>query len=145
MFMAQNQNNYFTFMVRKYNDEDFVRFLKPEQIQKSAKERIFREMARGQIDYVEFGKYFVDSKFLENLIIAANNELMNNTTIGTALQYYDSCFPGQINVVHNINRYNALCFIFNNILQRLYNVKMTSDIGYLADIQYVLTNYHKYM
>lgn len=140
------QNNYFTFMERKYNnDEDFVRFLKPEQIQKSAKERIFREMARGQIDYVKFGKYFVDSKFLENLIIAANNELMNNSTIGTALQYYDSCFPGQINVVHNLNRYSALCFIYNNILQRLYNVKMTSDIGYLADLQYVLINHHKYM
>lgn len=145
--MAQNQqqNNYFTNMTRRFNDPDFIKFLKPEQIQKSAKERIFREMVRGQIDYVENGKYFVDPKFLENLIIAADNELKNNETVFTALQYYDLNFPGQINVVHNLNKYNALRFIFTNILQRLYNVKMTGDIGYLADIQYVLGNYKNHI
>ena len=41
-----------------------MRFLKPEQIQRAAKERIFREMARGQIDYGQFGKYYLDGKFL---------------------------------------------------------------------------------
>lgn len=143
--MAQNQNNYFSNTIRRYNTDDFVRFLKPEQIQKSAKERIFREMVRGQIDYVEYGKYFVDSKFLENLIIAADNELTNNNTIYNALRYYDLNFPGQIVVIHNITRFSGLCFIFDNLLQRLNNVKVSSNIGHLADIQYVLSNYRNYI
>lgn len=143
--MAQNQNNYFSNSIRKYNSEEFVSFLKPEQIQKSAKERIFREMVKGQIDYVQYGKYFLDSKFLENLIIAAENELKNNITIYNALRYYDLNFPGDINVIYNSTKHNCLVFIFDNILQRLRNIKMTSNIGYLSDLQYVLGNYNKYI
>ena len=140
------QNNYFTTMISRYNGiEDFIPFLKPEQIQRSAKERIFREMARGQIDYSQFGKYYLDNKFLENMIVAANDELINTEIICRSLLLMDTMYPGDLNVTRVRTRQEVLRFIFNIIYTRLYNVKMTNDIGYLTDIQYVLKDASKQM
>jgi len=143
--MAQ-QNNYFTMMLNKYNgNENFIVALKPEQIQRSAKERIFREMIRGQIDYTKYGKYFADTKFLENLIIAADNELTNNSVVSTALQFYDLNYPGDVNIRYNVARYNNLTIIYNAILYRLMMIKQTGDIGWLTDLQHVVRENSKFI
>lgn len=140
------QNNYFTTMISRYNgNQDFIPFLKPEQIQKSAKERIFREMARGQIDYSQFGSYYLDAKFLENLIVAANDEMINANVISTALYFYDTQFPGDYTVSRIRARQENLKMIYYIIYTRLCNVKFTNDIGYLTDIQYVLRDISKNM
>ena len=139
--MAQQQNNYFTNMIRRYNSPDIIPMLKPEQIQKSAKDRIFKEMIRGQIDYAEFGKYFLDSKFIENLIIAADNELKNNTVVYSALTEYDFNHPGDPLVVHNRTKHYNLLSIYSILLDRLSNTKFSGDVGYLIDISAVLNNY----
>ena len=140
------QNNYFTMMISRYNGiENFVPFLKPEYIQKTAKERIFREMAKGQIDYSQFGQYYLDNKFLENLIVAANDELVNTDIICRALLLQDIMYPGDLNVVRVRTRQEALKFVYYTIYTRLYSVKMTGDIGYLTDIQYVLKDASKQM
>lgn len=144
--MGQQQNNYFTNMIHKYNGNDnFVVALKPEQIQRSAKERIFREMMKGQIDYVQFGKYFLDPKFLENLIIAADNELTNKSVIATALQFYDLNFPGDVNIRYNTTRYSNLVVIYQHIIYRLKMVKESGNIGWLTDLQYVVKENIKFI
>ncbi len=143
--MAQQQNNYFTSNIRRWNREDFLWQMKPEQIQKDAKNRIFREMVKGQIDYSQFGNYYLDPKFLENLIISANNELTNNIVVARALEFYDINFPGDANVTTNRMKHNGLCNIYSTLLQRLNAVKQTQDIGYLTDIQYVLSEYKNYI
>ena len=137
--MGKNNNNYFITSINKYGTKDFVPLLKPEQIQRSAKERIFREMIKGQIDYGKYGSYFLDSKFLENLIIAADNELRNNTVCFTALQYYDMQFPGNADVLYNMREANTKLIAYNVLFQRLQTLKYTNDIGVLTDIQYVLS------
>ena len=111
--MANNQvqNNYFTSNIRRYNREDFVCMMKPEQIQRDAKNRIFRELVQGKIDYSIYGKYFLEPKFIDNLIISADNELRNNTTI-----------------------------LNQTILNRLNLVRMYSNVGYLTDLSAVLVN-----
>jgi len=145
--ISNKQNNYFTSMIAKYGGkEDFVVFLKPEQIQRAAKERIFREMARGQIDYGQFGKYYLDGKFLENLIVAANNELVNSQVIVQALYWYDLYVSvGDLNVARVRTRQQNLAFIYDCIYTRLYQVKMTGDIGYLTEIQFILKEAAKNM
>lgn len=140
-----NQNNYFTSQIRRFQSEDFITALKPEQIQRGAKERLFREMVRGQIDYTEFGNYFLDSKFLSNLIIAAENELTNNVVISRALEFYDLTFPGQIEVIHNRTKHEALCEIYSVLLDRLNNLQMTGNVGCLTDIQYRLNGKTHYI
>lgn len=140
------QNNYFTTMISRYNgNQDFITFLKPEQIQKSAKERIFREMARGQIDYSQFGNYYLDVKFLENLIVAANDEMIQANVISNALYYFDMQFPGDYTVSRIHARQENLKMIYYTIYTRLCNVKFSNDIGYLTDIQYVLKDISKNM
>lgn len=136
-----NQNNYFTAMNLKYKTSDFVFYLKPEQIQKAAKDRIFKEMIQGKIDYSIFGLYFNDSKFLENLLIAAQDELINNSTIRDALGLYNSTYPGNQIVVNLGIRYNSLSQVFQVLFDKLTYVKSTGNVGYLADIQYVLAPY----
>lgn len=138
------QNNYFTNMIQKYNgNADFVLFLKPEQIQKSAKEKIFRDMVRGNIDYAQFGFYYQNSKFLENLIVAANDELINAQVISNALLFFDTYNPGDLNVARIRTKQQMLVNIFSCIYTRLMQVKMSGDIGFLTDIQYVLKDYAK--
>ena len=142
--MAQQQNNYFTTMIKRYNGNgDFVNFLKPEQIQRSAKERIFREMVRGQIDYSIFGIYFEDPKFLENLIVACENELSNYSTVAMSLDFFDSYYPGNNNVIFNKNRYNSLVQIYTVLRDKLFAVKITGNVGCLTDIQYILKDLSK--
>ena len=134
--------SYFGAMKRKYNGvPNFVTYLKPEQIQKSAKERIFREMVRGVIDYSENGQYFQDPKFLENLIKAAQDELNNNTIIKEALRLYNYNFPGQIEVMKLLARYENLVYVMNVIYSKLNQTKYYDSIGPLTDIQYLLGNY----
>lgn len=133
--------NYFTFMEERYNSQDFVHYLKPDQIQKYAKNRIFYEMFRGDIDYSKYGHYYIDPKFLENIIVAAQDELINNTTIYNALVVYDNAYPGDQNVIKLRIRYNSLAYVYNVLVQKLVNVKVTGNIGFITDIQYVLASY----
>lgn len=137
--------NYFTSQIKYYQTEDFIVMLKPEDIQRSAKERIFREMVRGKIDYIEYGKYFLDSKFLANLIIACDNELTNNATDSAALQLYDQFNPGRMEVIHNMRRHSNLVFIYSTILSRLRAVEVSGNVGVLTDIQYVLNGVKHYI
>jgi hypothetical protein len=134
--------SYFGAMKRKYPGEiNFIWHLKPEQIQKSAKERIFREMVRGTIDYSENGQYFQDPKFLENLITAARDELINNTIVRDALRYYNYCFPGQPLVIQELARYENLVVIMEVLYNKLNETKFTGNIGPLTEIQYVYGSY----
>jgi hypothetical protein len=142
----KNDNCYFASMKRRYPDQpNFIIFLKPEQIQRSAKERIFREMIRGQIEYEEYGQYFNDPKFLENLIIAASDELISNSTCRDALVFYDMNFPGNQSVITERAKKENLVYVYMYILNKLTDVKMTGNVGLLTDIQYVLSAYRNVM
>lgn len=138
-------NNYFDIMISRYQTPDFVRMLKPEQIQRSAIERIFREMVRGQIDFSQYGNYFLDNKFLDNIIIAAADELDNNSAINKALAFYDTNYPGDATIIRNRYKISARVIIYNALYQRLSNVKMSGDIGYLTDLPYVLKEQSKFV
>ena len=135
-------NNYFSTMIHRYNgDEDFIAKIKPEQIQKSAKERIFREMVQGKIDYTVYGKYFLEPKFLENLIIAANDELLNKSVILKTLQFYDMNFPGDQLVVYNLTTHAGLVCVYQLLYNRLTILKSTGDIGCMVDIVHQLKDF----
>jgi len=133
--------SYFGAMRKKFQDDNIVWYLKPEQIQKAAKDRIFREMVSGVINYSENGKYFQDSKFLENLILAAQNELTNNIIIRDALRMYTCMFPGYMDAGKLVARYENLSYIMNIILNKLNEVKFTGNIGVLTDIQRSIGHY----
>lgn len=139
-------SNYFTSSIKRYGGNvDFISLLRPEEIQRSAKERIFKEMVRGKIDYTEFGQYFLEPNFLANLIIACDNELTNNVVVTKALELYDLTYPGHIEVIHNRTKHTNLVMIYSVLLERLRALELSGNIGVLTDIQYVLNGVKSYI
>lgn len=137
----QKRSNWIEDQIKRMG-EDFIVNMNPEGIQRAAKQRIFRDMVKGNINYEVHGKYFQDPKFLENLIIAAQNELQNNSIVYYALCEYDINHPGNPLVIENKATYHALTVIHETILTRLYWVKNSYyNTGYLTDLASVLFGY----
>ena len=139
----KNYTNYIQNMVSQHG-ENWIIALKPEDIQRSAK-RIFREMIRGQIDYQRDGKYFLDLKFLDNLIIAADNELEVNTLYFNSVFLYRQFYPNDPLAGPQISHLYALCNVYKTLHDKLSLVKHTSNIGWMADISTVLFNYRNHL
>ena len=78
--------SYIAMMVQRQGD-DWIAMSSPDNIQQSGK-RIVKDMVRGIVDYETHGKYFLDPKFMDNLLISISNELEINTLNLNACQYY---------------------------------------------------------
>ena len=104
--MASNRSNFITNMMKQFG-ENWIVALKPEDIQRSGK-RIFKEMVRGNYDYQKIGNYFLDGKFLDNLIIAASNELEINTLYLNAVSFYRDSFPQIPNIGVHVNHLQSI-------------------------------------
>ena len=135
--------NFFTDMIKRFGD-NWIVAMTPENVQRSGK-RIFKEMVRGVIDYETCGKYFLDPKFLDNLIIAAYNELEVNTLLLNAVAFYQSNFPYIPNISVQVNHFNCLCKIYKTIYDKLTAIKETGNIGWLADTSAILYSYRNHL
>lgn len=143
--MAKNNGNYFTSQINKYQSQDFIPLISPEEIQRDSK-RICRELIKGKIDIGKFGKYFQDSKFVDNLIIGVQSDYNFNITNLAALRFYDGNFPGSQQVIYNIYTCNILSFCYSTILVRLQMLKSSiyENVGVLTDIPIILKNYKNF-
>ncbi|MBR6289472.1 MAG: hypothetical protein IKR19_09055 [Acholeplasmatales bacterium] len=130
--MANKYNCYIGNMVSQFGD-DWAARVTPDAIQRSTK-RIVKEIAKGSIDYEEYGQQFMEPKFIENLIIGITNELEINTMDLTACQFYYAHFPSVPNMGNHIQHLARVCYVYNVILERLNYVKITGNIGYMVDI-----------
>lgn len=119
-------------MMKKQRGEDWIFTLRPEDIQNSTK-RIVRDIAKGSINYEEFGNAFLDSKFIENLIIGITNELEINTLNYNACTFYYYYYPNTANIGVHIKHLERVIYIYNIILSKLNYVKIYQDIGCMAD------------
>ena len=137
------RQNYFQNMINQYG-ENWIVALRPDDIQRAGK-RIVREMVRGNIDYEKFGKYYLDTKFLDNLIISCQNELEVNTLYYNALAFYRQYYPNTPNIVVQLNHLQSLGYIYNVIYNKLTNLKQTGNIGILADTSALLYNYRNHL
>lgn len=129
-------NNYILNMINQ-RGEDWILTLKPEEIQYSAK-RIVRDMVKGTINYQELGNYFLDLKFLENLIIGIQNELQNNTLHLDACNFFYMYQPNYPNLGTEIIHLQVLNRIYSVVLDKLNSIKFNRNIGVLADISGML-------
>lgn len=135
--------NYIQNMIKQYG-ENWIVALKPEDIQRNAK-RIFKEMIKNQIDYQKEGNYFLDAKLIDNLIIAARNELEVNTLYYNAVCLYFQYYPSEPNISAQITHLQSLCYIYRIIHDKLVTVKNSSNIGWLADTSGLLYNFRNHL
>ena len=136
--MAKNNNSYIQMMVNQQG-EDWIINVRPEDIQRSTK-RIVKDMVKGSMDYEKFGKYFLDLKFMENLIIGVSNELAINTLNYNSCKFYYMYFPQTPNLGPHVYHLERLVFVYSTILEKLNYTKTTGNIGYLTDISGMLFN-----
>lgn len=135
--------NYITQMIDKYG-EYWVSNVRPEDIQRQTK-RIVKDIVHGNIEYDKVGNFFLDFKFLENVIIGIKNELEINT-----LNYNACCFQFQYfkdipNLGNHIDHLAKVIYVYNTILNRLEAVKYTGNIGNLVDLSSLLFNYKNHL
>ena len=141
--MGKNNNNYITSMEAKFG-ENWIFALTPENIQRSSK-RVFKEMVTGKYDYEVVGKYFLDGKFLDNLIIACEYEIEVNTLLYNAVTFYIQYNPQIQNATIQQSHLQTLCYIYTVILQKLNAVKISGNIGAFVDLAAVLYSYRKHL
>ena len=128
-----NKQNYLQMVTKNGEDENWSVLQTPENIQRSSK-RIIKEIAKGLYDYEKQGKFFLDMKFLENLIIGLTNELEINTLNLNACRFYYQYYPQIPNLGPHILHLEALVRLFSLVIERLNYVKMTGNIGYMVDL-----------
>jgi hypothetical protein len=136
------KTNYFQDMTNKYQgNEDWVNMITGQEIQKSAVKRIFKEMINGAYDYGKYGHYFLDAKFLDNLMVAATSKLEYYTLLSNAIimyRDYDANYP---NIGFHFTHVQNLRYIYYTLYSVLDNVKDTYNVSALLDITSYLYNY----
>ncbi len=137
------KTNYFKQSIDKFGSE-FISLVTPDQIQGQAK-RIVKELVKGDIELELYGQYFLDLKFLENLIIGVSNELDDYSLYSAAVTFYRMHYPNIPNITIRENHLQALCYIYGVILSKLQAVKQTQNVGYLSDTSALLYNYRNHL
>ena len=143
--MASNNNskNYISQMISQFG-ETWVSLVKPEDIQKSAR-RIAKEMVLAKIDYEKYGEYFLDAKFIDNLIIALQRERDANSLYADAIGVCINYWSNRPNIFNFYKEAAALAYVYDMILYKLSCVKSTGNIAFLVDISAYLFNYKNYL
>lgn len=137
------RTNYFQDMENRYNnnEENWIVSQTPQDIQKSARKRIFREMVNGGYDYEKYGKYFLNPKILENITVAASNEMATYALLYNAVGYYRQVYPNYPNIGIEFTHINNMYYIYSVIYNKLIALKNTENIGILVDIPALLYPY----
>lgn len=137
------KNNYFKQNIDKFG-EQFVSLVTPEQIQGQVK-RIIKELVKGEIEFEKYGKYFLDLKLIDNLIIGIRSELDDYSLYSAAVTFYRIHYPNTPNITIRENHLQVLCYIYQVILHKLELVRNTQNIGYLSDTSALLYNYRNHL
>lgn len=137
------KNNYIKQMQNTYG-ENWIVALKPEDIQRAGR-RIVKEIVKGDYDYQESGNYFLDLKFLDNIIISVQNDLDMYTLYYNAVSFYKQYYPTIPNIGIQQNHLGTLCYIYSTILNRLQMVKNSENIGWMADVSGLLYSYRNHL
>ena len=144
MKMAKNnQKNFITQQLQQQNGEYWVAHINPDIIQRNAK-RIVKEMISNKFNYEQVGNYFLEPKFLDNLIEGIKSELEINTLYFYAVMNYKNICPQYPHISIHINHLDAICKVYKIILDKLYMVQRYQNIGYLSDVSAYLQQYKNY-
>ena len=140
---AQQRENYFQVNIKRYG-ENFIHTKSPKNLQFDAKKRLFKEMVYGNINYDEFGKYYTDPQFLDNLIAIATALFNEHVVIATALGEFavnhgNNPVAAQLQMIHS-----DTASVFEILISQFNAVKMTGyNIQYLMNIVTLCMQYRQ--
>lgn len=133
------KSNYFQQNIQKFG-ENFIGQKNAGELEMDAI-RVFRDIARGNIDVERDGKYFLNPQFLECCITSASLKLSLYTTqYNGVLMLVNNGTTDQTTI--SILEYNKRCMeAYTFIYNHLNNIKVTGDPNYLITMSNNLRNY----
>ena len=137
-----NKRNYFETNIQRFG-VDFLDYKKVEEIQRDSK-FIFRDIVFGNINYEKYGIYFMDPRFLEQLIIVSSIESKKHDIKFRALAEFDNKYPGDQITSQLVCIENGMKVIMETLYNYLSMVKKDNyNIAYLTNIPAILISYKK--
>lgn len=135
--------NYFESNIQKFG-QDFLDFKRTEEIQRDCK-FIFRDMVFGNINYEKHGMYFMEPRFLEQLIIQSEIESRKHAIKFSALSEYNLNHGDNLSVQLACIEQD-MYMITSTIYNQLRLVKANNyDISYLTYLPALLKDHRKTM
>lgn len=123
---ARKVMSYFDMNIQKSGD-GFLLNKSVTEIQKDARKRIFKDMVFGNIDYAKYGSYFMNARFLEQLIIVSEEEMEKHGLLHQGARLLDIMYPGTPKVPQLMIVESKLFTTFYHIN---YYLKCVRDFGY---------------
>lgn len=139
-----NNNNYFAKNIRE-KGPDFIHYKNARELTNDAP-KIFREIARGQIDLMKYGEYFLDPQFLECCLQAAYNKYSFHSISQSGVDMLITANMNQGIMIDNTmvavkeshkRTAEAYCIIWNT----LNGLKLNQDLSNLFVLASQLQNY----
>ena len=139
-YQRKNQRpNYFQQNIQKFG-ENFLGQKNSNDMQLDAI-RVFRDIARGNIDVEEEGKYFLHPQFLESCIVAAFSKLSLHSINFNGVNLLVSQGANDETTM-SILEYDRRCAeAYTIIYNQLNNIRNTGDVNYLTVMVNNLKNY----
>ena len=147
--MKKNNNkkgkDYFSQSIERYGGEDFLRFKNAAEIEREAP-RIFRDLARGNVNIHKFGYMFLNNQFLSSLIKSANEnyEFYNISYQGVNTLMYHIINNGMVidnKITNTLNQHKVKCEAYSVILRYLNALQSSQDLNYLPLLVNALSQY----
>lgn len=138
----KKRGNWFDQQIQRYETPDFIKQIRPEQLVKDAI-RVFRDIARGNIDVEKYGEYFLDPYFIDTCLTAANSKhvLHEISKIGieSLITSPQSANYPDAPTVHNYHMRASEGYKI--IVNALVSIKMSGDIKYIYAMAAQLSRY----
>lgn len=135
----RKRTNYFQQNIQRFG-ENFLNMKNANDLEMDSI-RVFRDIARGNVDPQKDGQYFLNTQFIESCISGASLKLNLHTTNykGVLMLVNGGVNDGMTMAILDYNKrcMEAYTIIYNN----LNNIKATGDVNYLTAMASNLRNY----
>lgn len=141
-------NDYFTQSIQQYG-ENFLQYKNARDLEMDAI-KVFRGLARGNINIDRYGCYFLEPQFLNACVQAAYSKLtyFKISYDGVNLLKDNIFASGRTpdpNIIMILDHHKKSAEAYNIILTGLYNIRNTNDINYLFCLANSLSDYKNYV
>lgn len=146
--MAKKNNNFFIQMKSQFG-ENFLNFIDSRSLQIKSLQ-IFRQMARGQVDVAENGKYFLDERLMQASLIAIEGKIRFHAISGDGVEALQEKLrakgtPADANII-SVGEYHKRSFEgYTLIRNTLLIINQTRDLSVLLTLVSNLSKYRDYI
>ena len=136
---GNNNNNYFAQNIQRFG-ENFINQKSPRDIQFDSI-RLFRDIAKQNIDFNKYGEYFLNDMFMNNIMVGANSKYQLFKTNYDGVLLLSQQQPND-SIIMSVLENNRRCRdAYANIINALNMFRATQNINVLFQLSSILRDY----